>query len=111
MKAEGSVLKYVTKAECRKYRSSLPFIKHPVFLALQFHVPYKYMGSKTPKVRKIGKKVQFFLYTPAILQCKDINKTVLQEKHSLCPQQVSSSFTLLPLSNCPTNSQSLTSNP
>ena len=32
------------------------------------------MGSKTPKVRKIGKKVQFFLYIPAILQCKDINK-------------------------------------
>ena len=32
------------------------------------------MGSKTPKVRKIGKKVQFFLYIPTILQCKDINK-------------------------------------
>ncbi|RKV80268.1 MAG: hypothetical protein D8H91_05290 [Alloprevotella sp.] len=72
----------------------MPFIKHPVFLALQSHAPYKYMGSKTPKVRKIGKKVQFFLYTPTILQCKDINKAVLQENSPLCTRQVSSSFTL-----------------
>ena len=69
------------------------------------------MGSKTPKVRKIGKKVQFFLYTFVIMQCRDNNKATLQEKHPLCPQQVSPSFTLLLLSNYPTNSQSLTSNP
>ena len=29
IEADGSVLKYVTKAEHRKQRSSLPFIKHP----------------------------------------------------------------------------------
>ena len=33
MEAEGSVLKYVTKAEYRKQHSSLPFMKHPVFCA------------------------------------------------------------------------------
>ena len=55
---------------------------------------YKYMGSKTPKVRKIGKKVQFSLYILTILQYRDINRTVLQEKSPLCTRQVSSSFTL-----------------
>ena len=33
MEAEGSVLKYVTKAEYRKQHSSLPLMKHPVFCA------------------------------------------------------------------------------
>ena len=51
----------------------------PCFLALQSHAPYKYMGSKTPKVRKIGKKVQFFLYISAILQCKDNKKQYYKE--------------------------------
>ena len=31
IEAEGSVLKYVTEAEHRKQRSSLPFIKHLYF--------------------------------------------------------------------------------
>ena len=33
MEAEGSVLKYVTKADYRKKHSSLLFMKHPVFCA------------------------------------------------------------------------------
>lgn len=53
----------------------------PYFLSPQLPAPYIYLGSKTPKVRKIGKKVQFFLYTPTILQCKDINKKYYKKKY------------------------------
>ena len=39
IEAEGSVLKYVTKADYRKKHSSLLFMKHPVFCAKSGEIP------------------------------------------------------------------------
>ena len=46
---KGAYLKYVTKAECREQRSSLPFIKHPIFYPLNFQPPIYTWEAEHPK--------------------------------------------------------------